>query len=423
MNRSHYSLLLYLLLPLIVVKLLWRGMRSPDYLKRWGERFGLYRGDSPKIQVWLHAVSVGEFIAAVPLIRSLLEEIPADQLLITTTTPTGSARVKAEFGDALHHVYLPYDLPGAVRRFLRHYQPELGVVMETEIWPNLFHACSHQQTTLVLANVRLSQRSLEGYQRWAGQLAAEALQQVAWAAVQGEPDRQRLIELGIDVDKVQVTGSIKFDLTLPIDISQHGEALRSELGSERPVWIAASTREGEESQVLDAHRKLLQKIPDALLILVPRHPERFNAVAKQANAANLRMVRRSEGSTCNGEVQLYLGDTMGEMLLLYAASDVAFVGGSLVPTGSHNMLEPAALGKPVLFGPHRYNFAEISQLLIDQKAAQEVADSTVLSQVVVELLQNRELRLQQGGQGKAVVEQNRGALKRMSDKIQTLLAL
>ena len=439
-TRTAYSLLLYLLLPLILLRLLWRGLRAPAYRRRWRERFGFYaqppsppssfKGDG--VEVWLHAVSVGEFIAAIPLIRSLADELPLEQILVTTMTPTGSARVIETFGDQIQHCYLPYDFPGAVSRFLHHYSPSVAVVMETELWPNLFHQCKKQQIPLLLANVRLSQRSLQGYQNWIPRLAKEALQQVDWAAVQSESDCRRLIQLGLNPEKAEVTGSIKFDLTLPESLLIEGKQLRDQLGGNRPVWIAASTREGEEEYVLEAHQQVLQQIADVLLILVPRHPERFDGVFKQAQSVGFTVVRRSSGvlppslpSPCKGEgdkaFEVYLGDTMGEMLLLYAAADVAYVGGSLVPTGSHNMLEPAALGKPVLFGPHRFNFAEISQLLIDQGAAQEVLSAEELAEQVITLLQNPQHSAAMGARGKQVVEQNRGALQRLLSGIRVHL--
>ena len=421
MNRMTYSLLLYLLLPLILLRLFWRGLVAPAYWKRWGERFGFYGTDHQQAQLWIHTVSVGEFVAAAPLIRALMEEVPAGQILVTTTTPTGSTRVRAEFGDRVLHAYLPYDFPGAVKRFIRYFRPQLGIVMETELWPNLFHRCGEHKMPLLLANVRLSQRSFEGYRRWVESLVRDALQRVSWASLQGEADRKRLVQLGMLPERAEVTGSIKFDLTLPEELLEKGEQFRGVLGSQRPVWIAASTREGEEQYVLEAHRRVIRQIPGALLVLVPRHPERFNGVAKQAQSIGVKVVRRTEGGECSHDTQLYLGDTMGEMLLFYAAADVAYVGGSLVPTGSHNMLEPAALGKPVLFGPHRFNFAEISQMLIDQGAALEVKDSSDLAEAVIDLLQNPEKRRQQGLQGRRVVVQNRGALDRLLTGIRRFL--
>jgi len=421
MGRKLYSFLFYLLTPFVLLRVFWRGFSASAYWKRWGERFGYYRGTGPEISIWIHTVSVGEFLASVPLIRQLMEDISEDQVLVTTMTPTGSARVLEEFGGGVHHVYLPYDLPGPTRRFLDQFQPSVAVVMETEIWPNLFHHCGKHNIPLILANVRLSQHSLEGYQRWIPELAKRALENVSWAATQGEADRKRLIQLGIDGDKVAVTGSIKFDLTLPGDLREQGQQLRDQLGGDRPIWIAASTREGEESYIFEAHQSILQQIPEALLILVPRHPERFSRVARQVEEEGFQVARRSTAERCSSATQIYLGDTMGEMLLLYAAADVAYVGGSLVPTGSHNMLEPAALGKPVLFGPHRFNFAEISQLLIDHGAAEEINNADELAGLVTTLLQSSNRRQQMGEQGRRVVEQNRGALDRLLAGIRVYL--
>lgn len=391
-------------------------------ISRLMEFAGYYHAPSESDELlWIHAASVGEVVAAAPFIDSLRDLFPSLRILITTTTPTGADRIRRTYGDKVDHAYLPYDMPGATRRFLNHFRPSAAIVMEREIWPNLFRQCGEKGIPLVLANVRLSQRSLEGYQRWIPKLAKGALQNVSWAAVQGEADAKRMISLGADPDKVTVTGSIKFDLTLPDGIEQQGLELRDQLGRSRPIWIAASTREGEESYILEAHQSVLQQIPGALLMLVPRHPERFSSVAKQVDSAGFQMARRSESVQCTADTQLYLGDTMGEMLLLYAASDVAYVGGSLVPTGSHNMLEPAALGRPVLFGPHRFNFAEISQLLIDQGAAEEVSSAGELAESVVALLQSSEKRREMGQQGLHVVEQNRGALDRLLAGIQTYI--
>ncbi len=388
-------------------------------ISRLMEFVGYYNAPSESGELlWIHAASVGEVVAATPFIDSLRDLSPSVRILITTTTPTGADRVREIYGEEVDHAYLPYDLPRAVSRFFSHFHPVAGIIMETEIWPNLFHHCGKHNIPLVMANVRLSQRSLEGYQRWIPKLAKKALQNVTWAAAQGGGDAKRLITLGAEPDRVEAIGSIKFDLTLPEDIEHQGLELRDQLGNSRPIWIAASTREGEESYILEAHQSILQQIPDTLLILVPRHPERFNRVAGEAKAAGFQVVRRSRGDDCVPAAQIYLGDTMGEMLLLYAAADVAYVGGSLVPTGSHNMLEPAALGKPVLFGPHRFNFSEISQLLIDQGAAEEVNSAVELAESVIMLLQTDERRRQMGWQGLRVVEQNRGALDHLLAGIQ-----
>ncbi len=386
MSRIRYTALLYLLLPLTLLRLLWRGIRQPDYRQRWGERLGFYGGEERPVRIWIHAVSVGELVAALPLIRRLEETVPLSQMVVTTTTPTGSARVRAALGSAVQHVYLPYDLPGMVARFLCHFRPKVGVVMETEIWPNLFAQCRRRSIPLLLANVRLSQRSLEGYRRWAPVLARETLRQVAWLAVQSEADGDRLRQLGADKDHITITGTIKFDLQIDPEQIAAGVALRRQLGADRPIWIAASTREGEEEIILAAHQRLLQHDPELLLILVPRHPERFDHVARLVERRGLRLQRRTAAWSLTALPQVYLGDTMGELLLHYAAADIAFVGGSLVPLGSHNMLEPAALGLPVLFGLHRFNFAEVSELLLQEQAASEVENGDALVTELLKLL-------------------------------------
>ncbi len=413
-----YRAIIYLLFPLFITITVLKLRKTYGSFSRIIEFLGYYPSNQQsKGVIWIHAASVGEVIAATPMVSSLLERYTGQEILLTTTTPTGSKEVDKSLGKRVIHAFIPYDAHGFVDRFFCHFQPSVGIIMETEIWPNLFHQCGKHNIPLILANVRLSQRSLEGYQRWIPKLVKSALQNVTWAAVQGEADAKRLTALGVIPDRVTVTSSIKFDMTLPDDIKQQGEELRGQLGISRPVWIAASTREGEEEHVLDAHLRLLEQIPNALLILVPRHPERFSAVAKLISSRGLKAVRRSSGQPCGDEVQAYLGDSMGEMLLLYSASDVAYVGGSLVPTGSHNMLEPAALGKPVLFGPHRFNFAEASQLLIDRGAAQEVTSADQLADAVIDLFQNREKWQQIGIQGRRVVEQNRGALDRLMEGV------
>ena len=421
--RVLYTAMLWLVLPLFLWVSGRKERKSHSTLYRFREFAGYYSNRSgDNGLMWVHAASVGEVVAVAPFINEMINDDLFTEILITTTSPTGSDRVREIYGDTVDHVYLPYDLPGATQRFLQHYKPSVGVVMETELWPNLFHQCGKQKIPLLLANVRLSQHSLEGYQRWIPKLAKQALQNVSWAAVQGQADANRLIALGINAERVTVTGSIKFDLELSGGIEKEGFTLRQQLGENRPVWIAASTREGEEAAVLQAHQRILREIPDALLILVPRHPERFNSVAKQIESKGLSYLRRSRGDGCDSDIQVYLGDSMGEMLLFYAASDLAFVGGSLVPTGSHNMLEPAALGKPVLFGPHRFNFSEISQMLIDHGAAREVADADELASLVVSLFQDRKSAREMGVQGRRVVEQNRGALKQLLTGVRRVVA-
>ncbi len=407
--RALYTAALYLLAPLVLLRLLWRSLRSPGYRQRMGERFAVQRTPLPVDGIWIHAVSVGETQAAALLVERLRLLCPGVPLIITTATPTGSERVRALFGDTVHHVYAPYDLPRAVARFLEEARPQVVVVMETELWPNLTHQCHLRGIPLLVANARLSARSAAGYRR-VGALTRSMLAEVTLIAAQAREDAQRFIELGAAPDRVRVTGSVKFDIRLPASLQEAGEALRREWGVERPVWIAASTHEGEEEQVLLAAQTVLRLQPRALLVLVPRHPERFDRAAALCERLELVTARRSLGEAVEPETEVYLGDTMGELNLLYAAADVAFVGGSLIPVGGHNMLEPAARGMPILFGPHVFNFDRISRLLLDAHAARQVTDAGELAARVSEWLRDANARHQAGEQGRAVVAANRGAV-------------
>jgi 3-deoxy-D-manno-octulosonic-acid transferase len=397
--RHLYSALLYLATPLILARLAWSGRRNRGYWKRWPERFGFAVDAPPPGGIWVHAVSVGEVIAALPLVERLMASHP--ELAVTVT-------------------YLPYDLPGAVGRFLDDVRPRLGLLMETELWPNLVAGCAARRVPLVLANARLSAGSADGYRKIGG-LVRPLLGGLAAIAAQAEADAQRFVALGADPARVKVTGSIKFDLAIDDATRAAGRALREALGAERPCWIAASTHDGEDEQVLAAHAGIRERFPGALLLLVPRHPERFVRVAALCEARGFGVARRSRGET-GDEVAVYLGDTMGELLALYAAADVAFVGGSLVPTGGHNPLEPAALGLPVVTGPHLHNFARIASLLEEAGALTRVADAGALSSRVVELLASPERAAAAGAAGREVVERNRGALDRLLTEVETLLA-
>jgi 3-deoxy-D-manno-octulosonic-acid transferase len=418
--RVLYTLLFYLAVPLILVRLFWRGRRAPAYRRRWAERFGFFSasGDSPC--VWVHAVSVGEVRAALPLIRALGSRYPRLSLMVTTTTPTGSEQVRRLFGNGVQHVYMPYDLPGPVRRFLRRARPRLGIVMETELWPNLFAACRCRGIPLVVANGRLSERSVRGYARVPG-LSARTLACVNLIAAQSEADARRFRGLGAPPRRVRVVGNIKYDLQLPEALASQGRCLRKVLGTRRPVLIAASTHAGEEALLLDVHEGLRQVFPDLLLLLVPRHPERFAPVAVLCRERGLRVVLHSESRDCDPADQVFLGDTMGELLVFYGAADVAFVGGSLMPVGGHNVLEPALLGLPVLFGPHMSNFAEASQALLAAGAAWQVPDAAELAAKAQCLLADPARRRAMGRQGRAVVEENRGALARLLEGIEELM--
>ncbi len=405
-----YALLTYLLLPYVLLHLLWRGWRAPDYWRRWRERLGYPQIVQPGV-IWLHAVSVGEVQAARPLVRALRERYPQRPLLITTTTPTGSQRVHALFGDSVLHCYLPYDLGGAVARFYQRFQPAIGLILETELWPQLLHSGAARGVPLLLINARLSPRSARRYASFP-RLTTSTLQQFALIAAQGSGDAKRFRALGAPSDRLHNTGNIKFAIAPYASLKEQAEALRRQWGSNRPVWIAASTHEGEEDLVLDAFTTLLQQFPQALLLLAPRHPERFSRAAALCRRRGFETVTRVSQQTTSTTTAVFLGNTLGELMLFYAAADVAFVGGILVPIGGHNPLEPASLGLPVILGPHSFNFDEISQMLHACGAAQTVRDAPSLAAAVAHLLEDAPLRSQIGQRGQTLVLQNREALAR-----------
>jgi 3-deoxy-D-manno-octulosonic-acid transferase len=414
--RLVYSALFHALVPWLLARLAWRGHTAPEYRRRWGERFGYYTCPKRSATLWLHAVSVGEAEAAFPLVRALLRRYPAHRMLVTTTTPTGSARVQAVLGNAVDHVYLPYDMPGAVERFLDHFRPALAVVMETEIWPNLFHVCGKRGIPLAVVNARLSEKSARGYAKLAS-LTQSSLANVHLIAAQTEADAARFRAIGAPADRVVVTGNIKYDMELPTDLAAQGAALRARLFGRRPVWIAASTHDGEETSVLEAYGRLRGTVPDVLLLLVPRHPERFDAVHALCRAAGYRVARRSENQTA-GDADIFLLDAMGELRLFYATADIAFVGGSLVPVGGHNVLEPAALGLSILFGPYMHHFDEAARGLLAAGGAVQVADARELAARLADWLPNRDTRTVVGARARGFAESGRGALAR----VETLLA-
>jgi 3-deoxy-D-manno-octulosonic-acid transferase len=418
--RLIYSALFYALIPLILARMAWRGRREAAYRKRWRERFACYRQAAPILGViWFHAVSVGESEAAFPLIRALMRRFPGVPILVTTTTPTGSARVQAVLGVQVAHVYLPYDLPDAMGRFLDHFRPRLAVVMETEIWPNLFHASAARGIPLAIVNARLSERSARGYARL-GSFTRKTLAYVRLVAAQTDADAERFLKLSARDGTVVVTGNIKYDLELPPDYFQQAKALRASLFGKRQVWIAASTHEGEEALVLQAFARIRRHLPDLLLVLVPRHPPRFDKVASLCLAEGFRLGRRSLGELGNN-AEVFLVDTLGELRLFYAASDIAFVGGSLVFVGGHNVLEPALAGVPVLFGPHMFNFEEAGRRLVEAGGAVQIADGDELSAVLVDLLQDPVQSQRMGEAGQAFVKAGRGALGRVEEALRALL--
>ncbi|MES2886335.1 MAG: lipid IV(A) 3-deoxy-D-manno-octulosonic acid transferase [Pseudomonadota bacterium] len=419
--RTLYTLLLTLLTPLIVLRLWAKGRAQPAYRQRIGERFG--RVPAHPVAVWVHAVSVGESLAALPLIEALIKQHGEQQVWVTTTTPTGSERVVAALGTRVIHSYAPYDLPWIVSRFLARAQPRQVVVMETELWPNLFHALKARGIPLTIANARLSPRSFKGYSRVPG-FTRSVLAKVSTVAAQSELDGERFTVLG--APNVQVCGNLKFDLALPTEPHPLTAKIARLWNAERATWIAVSTHEGEEDAVLDAHQRLLQHDAFALLILVPRHPQRFDEVAARIRAKGMTFERRStlaeapDFKTQRQPTQVLLGDSMGEVMAYLAAAQVAFVGGSLVPVGGHNVLEPAALGLPVLFGPHMHNFLDARALLLAAACAREITDANTLAAVLLEWLPWEKSqthlepeRLARSERARAAVAANRGALQKL----------
>ncbi|WP_029404615.1 lipid IV(A) 3-deoxy-D-manno-octulosonic acid transferase [Stutzerimonas stutzeri] len=421
MNRALYTVLFHLALPLVVARLFWRARRAPAYRSRIGERFAIGLPDFQPGGIWVHAVSVGESIAAAPMIRALRERYPQLPITVTCMTPTGSERIKALFGDTVQHCYLPYDLPWSAARFLERLQPKLAVVMETELWPNHIHQCAQRGIPVALANARLSERSARGYARFA-RLTAPMLAELSLIAAQTSAEAARFLQLGAREASVQVTGSIKFDLTIDPALPARASQLRQQWGAvSRPIWIGASTHTGEDEILLAAHRLILDQQPNALLILVPRHPERFGSVYELCSKQGFSTVRRSIAEPPQAETQVLLGDTMGELLFLFALADVAFVGGSLVPTGGHNLLEPAALGKPVVTGPHVFNFLDIAAQLRDAGALVEIGSAPELASAIEGFWSDPERAGRARDAGLTVLKNNQGALGRLLAGLDQLL--
>jgi 3-deoxy-D-manno-octulosonic-acid transferase len=422
MSRLLYTLIYTLLLPVILLRLLWRSRLAPAYRQRWLERFGVFTApafDHSKPVIWLHAVSVGETLAAVPLIKQLQLDHPDWQWTITTTTPTGSEQVRAIFGDAIlqnnfAHVYAPYDLPFFLSSFIKRAKPSLAIVMETELWPNMLHSCHAHNIPVIIANARLSEKSARGYKKLLP-LTRSMLADVSMVAAQQNADGERFIDLGLARDKLTVTGSIKFDLDIDDAIRNKTAVLRLQwsCNETRKVWLAASTHPGEDEIILQTFSELKKQFSDLLLVLVPRHPERFSTAATQCKQAGWNIIKRSENTNPNTETDIVIGDTMGELLTFYGAADIAFVGGSLVPVGGHNLIEPASWACPVISGPHLFNFSEVERLLQENNALIIAKDSDALITTVKNWLTDEELRKNAGKRAKQVADNNRGALNKL----------
>ncbi len=421
MLRFLYTLTMYLMTPVILYRLAARGLKYRRYFSRWRERFGFFADPGLHDSIWVHAVSVGEVNAAVPMIEALMRTYAGSPFVVTTVTPTGSERVQKLFGDRVFHVYLPYDLPASVKRFFDRIRPRLAVIMETEIWPNLFITCRERGIPIVVTNARLSERSLKGYGP-VRPLARRAIRCATFVAAQSPTDAERLRVLGAAVSRLAVVGNLKFDMAVPASLAETGAAMRASWGGQRPVWIAASTHEGEELPVLKAHTAVLQRFPDALLLIVPRHPERFRAVAAACRSLGFTTRTRSEDVDADERCQCFVVDTMGELLQFYAVADIAFVGGSLEPIGGHNLLEPAALGRAVIVGPHTFNTEEVTDSLIAANAVLRVANAEELGAGVNRLFTHDDERRAMGEAAQAVLERERGAVERTLRIVEQVLA-
>ena len=414
---------MYLAQPFLWLSLLAGSMKASRSRKRLGERYGLYcKLSSPKPNgVLIHAASVGEVIAAVPLIKRIQQDYPHLSITVTTMTPTGSDRVKAVFGESVTHVYLPYDLPDAVARFIGFVQPSLVVVIETELWFNLIHQLAKKQIPFVIVNARLSARSTKRY-GWFKKALKPLLENITLIAPQDEVSLSRYAQLGIAPERLKLTGNIKYDLNLTADLLANISALKTQWSTSRPIWIAASTHEGEDEIILKSHGTLLQRFPDLLLILVPRHPERFNSVAQLIEQQGFNYIRRSGYLIPQAETQVLLGDSMGELMLLYGLANVALVGGSLVAHGGHNPLEPLAFKLPVISGKHTFNFPEIFTKLEERQGVLMTEESPqAVAEAVAQFLESPTLSQRYGNAGYAVLNENRGALQRVMDLLKPYL--
>jgi len=417
MSRFFYSLALYLLLPFTPLKLLWRGVKQPEYRQHLFERYAFYQGTPQQPLIWLHCVSLGETRAATPLVQALMQRHPQHRILLTHATPTGREACEQLFGDQVDRVYLPYDTPDAVARFLNHFRPSIGLLMETELWFNLIAGCKARNIPILLVNARLSAKSARGYAKVAN-LTCEGLSNLTAIAAQTVQDAERLMALG--AREVSVCGNLKFDVKPPEEARERGLYLRNLLGKHRPVFLAASTRDGEEVLILDAVQQL--NIPNLLTVIVPRHPQRFDEVAELLKKRDIAYCRRSELSQGNVAADIpsssvILGDSMGEMFTYYAACDVAFIGGSLLPLGGQNLIEASAMGKPVLIGPHTFNFEQATEQAVAKCAAWRVQNVDELVAALQKLLSDSDMQARMAEAAVKFSQSATGATERIADLV------
>jgi len=422
--RLIYTVLFFILLPGVLFRLYWRGLKIPEYKMRWRERLGVYES-SKRVEntVWVHAVSVGEAEAAFPLIKQIQNEFPKQNILVTTTTPTGSKRVSDVLGGSVEHVYLPYDVPFIVERFLSQFSPKLALIMEKEMWPNIFTACGNRNIPLFIINARLSVRSAASYKKIPS-LVSNALTPVSHILTQTPEDAINFIDIGANKEKLTVSGNLKFDTSIPFSVIEEGISLKNEIFPQRFVWIAASTHKGEDELLIATYKELKKTIPNLLLLLVPRHPERSLSVKRMIeNDSNISVLMRSETTkACEPEVDVYIADTIGELKMLYAAADISFMGGTLVPVGGHNILEPLAIGIPVIFGPYMENFKEIAEKVIQEQAAIQISSLDELSEKLNFLYTDKEYRELLIKKGRVFLDKNKGAQDITFNKIKQYMA-
>lgn len=417
--RFLYSAIFYSIIPFVLFRLYWRGRKTPEHRRRWNERFAFYRQSYPQNVIWFHAVSVGEVEALFPLVKAIQNQHPDSPILITTMTPTGSARVKAVLGDSVSHVYVPYDLPDAVHRFMQCFKPKLAVMIETEIWPNLFVYCGKHDIPLYIVNARIAARSVANYQKLSA-FIHPALAQVSLIATQTEQDTEHFIAIGASKDSVKNLGNIKFDVEISETTIAQGLQLKADLFSNRFVWLVASTHKDEEAIFLELYRILKAQIPELLLVLVPRHQQRFAEVIKLCEA-QLNTVVRTANDRVNTQTDVYLVDTIGELKMFYATADIAFVAGSMVSAGGHNILEAAAVGVPVLFGPYMTNFKEIADGVLKQQAAIQCQTKEDVVQAVLNLYQQPDVRAELIAKGKTFIRDNQGTVVRICQLLESAL--
>ncbi len=411
-----YTSLFYLILPFILLRLFWRGFKAPIYRKRWLERLAIYKQQYPNKVIWFHAVSVGEAEAVFPLIKRVQQRYPENPILVTTTTPTGSSRVEAILGNSVSHVYLPYDIPIVIKRFLVIFKPKIAIFMEKEIWPNLYAQSSQNNIPIMIVNARLSANSAKGYKKIPS-LIVPALSHVSWIATQTEEDRQRFVDIGAQEKLTSVTGNMKFDLELDDNIVLRAKNLKKQLFNKRFVWIIASTHKNEEAIFLEIYPALKKQIPELLLMIVPRHPERFDEVNQLAKNMQLNTCMRNSEQECKTNTDVYIVNTMGELKIFYGVADICFVGGSMVPVGGHNILEPAAMNVPIMFGPYMVNFKQITQHILNLGAGIQCEDKLKIMETVLQLYNDEAYRTEIATKAYRYFKNNQGAVERVAELI------